>query len=72
MCKCPSCSSSYRKRLERNFLHKLFIPKSKYYKCYRCKSKFLNIPYFNFSFLIKKGSIESDREILKGSKLVID
>ena len=72
MCKCPSCDSSYRKRLERNFLFKLFIPKSKFYKCYRCKSKFLNVPYLSFSLLLKKGNKVSSREIIKGTKLVLD
>lgn len=53
MCKCPSCDSSSRRRLERNFILKL-VPKAKYYKCYRCKTKFLKVPFILNSFVIKK------------------
>lgn len=71
MCKCPECDSSSRKRISRNFLLKL-IPKAKYYKCYRCKSKFLSIPYLYTSIVFRKGKKENDREIVKENNLVTD
>ena len=53
MCKCPSCKSSVRKRLARNFILKL-IPNSKYYSCHDCKTKFIKIPFFYRSIAVKK------------------
>lgn len=54
MRKCPSCNSNYVKRVPRSFTFKL-IPKSKIYKCYYCKTKFLKVPYLALIFILKKG-----------------
>ncbi len=56
MSKCPSCNSSYRKRLSRNIILKI-IPKSKVFKCYHCKTKILTVPYLLTNFIIKKGKV---------------
>ncbi len=53
MPKCPSCKSSFRKRLARNFILKL-IPKSKLYSCYSCKTRFIKIPYFFKTIVVKR------------------
>ena len=56
MCKCPSCKSSVRKRLARNFILKL-IPSSKLYSCHDCKTAFIKVPYFFKAIVIKKAKI---------------
>lgn len=53
MCKCPSCNLSYRKRLSRNLIFKL-IPSSKLFKCFHCKTKYLEISYLSALFIISK------------------
>jgi hypothetical protein len=63
MSKCPSCNSGTRKRLTRNFLLKL-VPNSKFYKCYRCKTKFINAPYFFSSIIYKKGAKELFQDVV--------
>ena len=62
MRKCPSCDSSYRKRISRNIILKL-IPKSKLYKCYNCKTNFMHLPFISFLLIIKKGVKKSDNLI---------
>ncbi|WP_366915395.1 hypothetical protein [uncultured Polaribacter sp.] len=57
MCKCPSCSSGLSRRLVRTFFLKL-IPKAKLYKCHKCKTKFINIPYLFTSIKLKSGHIQ--------------
>lgn len=62
MCKCPLCESGSRRRLERNFILKL-IPNSKFYKCYRCKTKFLSIPYLFLTPIIVSKVIPKEVQI---------
>ena len=70
MCKCPSCNSSSRRRLTRNFILKL-IPNSKFYKCYKCKTKFISIPYLFSSVIFKKGTKSISREIINEENLLV-
>ncbi len=53
MPKCPSCKSSFRKRLARNFVLRL-IPNSKLYSCHSCKTRFIKVPYFFKSIVVKR------------------
>ena len=71
MCKCPSCKSSYTKRLTRRFILKL-VPNAKAYKCYHCKTKFLNVPYLFSVFIFKKGKKKSGRKMIKEDHLIIN
>ncbi len=69
MCKCPTCNSGSRKRLPRNLFFKL-IPKAKAYKCYRCKTKYLYIPYVGFSFVIQKRIEKIESIVIQESDLI--
>lgn len=71
MCKCPSCDSSYRKRVRRNFLFKL-IPKAKVYKCYKCRTKYLYVPYFVPPVILLKGKKKVRSITYTSTELVID
>ena len=62
MCKCPLCESGSRRRLDRNIILKL-IPNSKLYKCYKCKTKFLSIPYLFFKPIILSKAIQKEAQI---------
>ncbi len=53
MCKCPSCDSTRRIRERRKLLLKL-IPKAKAYKCYKCKTKYLFVPYLTSQVILLK------------------
>jgi hypothetical protein len=69
MCKCPSCNSGTRKRLTRSFLLKL-IPNSRFYKCYKCKTKFISVPYLFSSIIYKKGTKKSLEDIVTEESLL--
>ena len=71
MCKCPSCNSSTRRRLSRNFILKL-IPNSKFYKCYECKTKFISVPYLFSSIIFKKGAKRFLREVVNEESLLVN
>lgn len=71
MCKCPSCDSSYRRRVPRNLFLKL-IPKAKLYKCYRCKSKYLFIPYLVPPILLLKKSRIVEEVEFSSKELIVD
>jgi hypothetical protein len=57
MCKCPSCDSPSKKRINRSLLLK-FILGSKAYKCYHCKARFLKIPILDKPLIIKQGVLK--------------
>jgi hypothetical protein len=60
MPKCPSCNSSYRKRLARGLVLRL-IPNSKFYSCHNCKTRFLKVPYFFKAIVLKKFKENDDK-----------
>lgn len=70
MCKCPQCDSSFRKRVPRNLFLKL-IPKAKAYKCYKCRAKYLYVPYLIPPVILLKGRKEI-REVALTKKLIVD
>ncbi len=59
MPKCPSCKSSFRKRLTRSLVLKL-IPNSKLYSCRNCKTKFLKVLYFFKAIVLKRLKLEKN------------
>jgi hypothetical protein len=71
MCKCPSCGSGYRKRVRRKFLLKL-IPKAKAYKCYKCRTKYLFVPYFVPPVILLKGKKKVKDIAFTSRELIID
>lgn len=54
MSKCPSCKSCHRKRISRSSILKILF-KSRIYKCNECKVKYIKVPFFSYSVIIKKG-----------------
>jgi len=48
------------------------IPKAKAYRCYRCRTKYLYVPYLMPPVILLKGKRRIKDEVFTTKKLVVD